>query len=83
MTLSLTLYSTFACHLCEDAEALLKPWVESGRVELLIRDIVDNPDWLNQYRLTIPVLADADTELAWPFDAQQLAQWLAPRLRQQ
>lgn len=72
------LFGTLGCHLCEQAQSLLIPWVAQGLlVELL--DIVDDPKWLERYALTIPVLKrlDTQTELNWPFDAQRLAQFLA------
>ena len=72
------LFGTLGCHLCEQAQSLLMPWVAQGLlVELL--DIVDDPKWLERYALTIPVLKRLDTqaELNWPFDAQRLAQFLA------
>lgn len=72
------LFGTLGCHLCEQAQSLLMPWVAQGLlVELL--DIVDDPKWLERYALTIPVLKrlDTQTELNWPFDAQRLAQFLA------
>ena len=71
------LFGTLGCHLCEQAEQLLMPWVAQGlTVELL--DIVDHPGWLERYALSIPVLKriDSQAELNWPFDAQQLAQFL-------
>ena len=68
----LTLYSTWGCHLCEEAEALLR---EAGADFKLI-DIVDNPAAFALYRVEIPVLtyqhAGQTTELKWPFDAATL-----------
>ncbi len=71
MTLYCELFGTLGCHLCEDAERVLKPFVAQGLlVELL--DIIDSPQWLERYALTIPVLRRVDTgqELNWPFNEQ-------------
>lgn len=76
----LILYSTGACHLCELAAELVRPWLEQGwSMEVL--DITDDKALLRQYRLSIPVLKLADAgggarELAWPFDAGQLQSFL-------
>ena len=54
MTLHCELFGTLGCHLCEDAERVLEPFVAQGlEVELL--DIIDSPKWLERYALTIPV----------------------------
>lgn len=69
---NIILYSTWGCHLCEHAEALLTQSGESYQVV----DIVDDAVAFAKYRLLIPVVAVADKELNWPFDAEQLAIWL-------
>ncbi|MCB1823957.1 MAG: glutaredoxin family protein [Candidatus Competibacteraceae bacterium] len=63
----LVLYTTSGCHLCEQAETLVRQqtaWV--GTVE-----IVDDAELLERYGVRIPVLRRPDTggELNWPFDA--------------
>ncbi|MBX9913985.1 MAG: glutaredoxin family protein [Pseudomonadaceae bacterium] len=71
------LFGTLGCHLCEVAEAELLPFVEHGLlVELL--DIVESEVWLDRYALRIPVLRRSDTgaELDWPFEAEQVANFL-------
>lgn len=71
------LLGTLGCHLCEQAEALLMPFVEQGLlVELL--DIADSEALLQRYALTIPVLrrCDGQAELCWPFDEAQVARLL-------
>lgn len=71
------LLGTLGCHLCEQAEALLMPFVEHGLlVELL--DIAEAEDLMQRYALLIPVLRRCDTgaELCWPFDEQQVVQLL-------
>lgn len=73
-----TLYSTWGCHLCEDAEALAKA---AGLADALqVVDIVDDEQALARFRVHIPVLACTDAQgaeqlLYWPFDATTLQQW--------
>lgn len=69
--MKLVLYGTSACHLCEEAEALV------GRLGLAL-DVVDiaEDDALHErYGMRIPVLRRLDTgaELDWPFDAASIA----------
>lgn len=65
----LTLYSTWGCHLCEEAEALL----HAAGLEFTLVDIVDDPAAFALYRTEIPVLTRQQHgqtyELKWPFDA--------------
>ncbi|TBU93399.1 glutaredoxin family protein [Phytopseudomonas dryadis] len=71
------LFGTLGCHLCEQAEAVLMPFVERGLLVELV-DIADREEWLERYALLIPVLLRTDTgaELAWPFEAPQVAAFL-------
>lgn len=68
----LILYSSLGCHLCEQALALL----EQQAVRVQLRDILDDPLWLERYAVRIPVLSDGERELDWPFNSQQLKVWL-------
>ncbi len=60
------LYSTFNCHLCEDAEHLLK----QTNIKWQAIEIVDNDELLKLYEIRIPVLHNCLTkaELCWPFN---------------
>ncbi|KKO50530.1 glutaredoxin [Arsukibacterium sp. MJ3] len=69
---TLTLYSTWGCHLCEQAEALLM----TTDMPFQVVDIIDDEKLLQQFRLHIPVLAAADKLLYWPFDQASVALWL-------
>ena len=73
----LILYSTGACHLCEEAERLLMPWVGAG-LRVRVDDISDSDALFARYGLTIPVLRRCDTgaELNWPFDTDAIARFL-------
>jgi hypothetical protein len=76
----LELYSTSACHLCEQAEALLAVIVPQSRLawQCYVVDIADDDELLERYGTRIPVLrrCDTGTELSWPFDASQLLVFL-------
>lgn len=70
----LVLYGTSCCHLCEQAEAVLR---EAGVAAQHI-DIADDDGLLEKYGVRIPVLrrADSGAELGWPFDVADVAQFL-------
>jgi glutaredoxin len=70
----LILFGTEGCHLCEDAEALL---LQAG-LSFETRDIIDDEQAQQRYAVRIPVLLNSETgkELGWPFDAQQLSEYV-------
>jgi len=71
------LFGTLGCHLCEQAESLLLPWISQGLTLELI-DISEHPTWFERYSLSIPVLRNSQNgaELFWPFDKNQLVNFL-------
>ncbi len=76
---SVILYGTSACHLCEDAEALLLALRDAGLAfELQKIDIADDDALVERYGIRIPVLrlAGGEAELGWPFDLQQAADFI-------
>ena len=75
MQVKIRLYGTEFCHLCEEAEAILK---QAGVAAVHI-DIAEDDELLKKYGTRIPVLqrADNDAELGWPFDAVTVAQFLS------
>ena len=73
--MKLELYSTWGCHLCEQAEQLLLQAGVAGAVDII--DIVDDPAAFERYRVHIPVLKVNEQELFWPFDLAQIQQLLA------
>ena len=77
MLVNCELFGTLGCHLCEEAEQVLQPFVAQGLVVELL-DIIDSPEWLERYSLSIPVLRRVDTgqELHWPFAQQAVLQLL-------
>lgn len=68
-------YGTPFCHLCDEAEALLR----SLPVMVEYIDIAEDDAALERYETRIPVVrrVDTDAELGWPFDRQALADFLA------
>jgi glutaredoxin len=72
--MKLSLYSTWGCHLCEQAEQLLLQAGLAGAVEII--DIVDEPAVFERYRVHIPVFKVNEQELFWPFDLEQIQQLL-------
>lgn len=76
--LTITLYGTSACHLCEAAAALLQPFAGNG-VQVNEVDITEEPALMERYQLRIPVLRREDTleELDWPVTLEQLMVWLS------
>ncbi|HEY0961097.1 MAG TPA: glutaredoxin family protein [Pseudomonadales bacterium] len=79
MAASLYLYGTAGCHLCEQAEALLEPFVRAGVFRFEVIDISTDDALVERYGIRIPVLAvEADgrtLELGWPFDQAQVWSW--------
>ena len=77
MTISktLTLYSTSHCHLCDNAIAILN---ELAIYPFTIVEITDSEPFLISYGTKIPVLRREDNkaELNWPFNAQEVVQFL-------
>ena len=72
----LILYHTEFCHLCEEAESIM---LQAGLAQRYRRiDIEPDEDLLEQYGVRIPVLKRMDTgqELSWPFDLDNIADFL-------
>ena len=72
--MKIKLYGTAYCHLCDEAEAILR---DSGIAADYV-DIADDDDLLEMYGIRIPVLRREDTgaELGWPFDAVAVLRFL-------
>jgi len=64
----LTLYSRIECPLCEYAESLLL----TAGVPYTTIDIDEKTELMQQYHTRIPVIANEEQELGWPFDEQQI-----------
>lgn len=77
MAIEVQLLGTLGCHLCEQAEQLLMPWLARDVVVELL-DIAESEVLVARYGLRIPVLRrERDgAELGWPFDERSLAAFL-------
>ena len=70
-----TLYHTEGCHLCEQALELLNAQLQSEQI--ILRDIVEEPELIEKYQFTIPVVANKNNqELGWPFDEKKLKEFI-------
>jgi Glutaredoxin-like domain (DUF836) len=69
------LYSTKFCHLCEEAEEIVR---HVGLTATII-DIVEDENLFAKYSIRIPVLQpiDNNAELDWPFDTETVLRFLA------
>lgn len=73
--MSLILFGTSGCHLCEQAELIVNACVPEG-VDYV--DIAEQEQWQEQYAVRIPVLYDPKTkqELGWPFDQVEVEKFV-------
>ena len=76
----LILYSTTACTLCDQALDLLFATPAVAGIQLEVVDVATNDSLMERYGERIPVLRLGETELAAPFDAKVLAEFLASAL---
>ena len=76
--IKLYLFSTLGCHLCEDALALLAPYLDQGLAQVEEIDIADSDELMSLYGVSIPVLKRQDNseQLYWPFDNDKLSLFL-------
>jgi hypothetical protein len=67
-------YTTAGCHLCEQAEAMLRQSAREFTLDWETSDIADDPELVARYGIRIPVLRRSEdgAELGWPFDQEQL-----------
>ena len=74
LTTHLYLYGTAACHLCEEAAALLGNLYREAGFTWSEIDIAEDHDLLQRYGLKIPVLHHVDkaAELCWPFSTTDI-----------
>lgn len=72
MAISLVLYHTAGCHLCEKARDVLWPLLSSRNINLTEVDIAESDFLIESYGVRIPVVATSCGELDWPFDQEQI-----------
>jgi hypothetical protein len=77
MNLQLTLYGTSACHLCEEALAIVLPVTQALGLILNLIDIAGDDALEARYGLSIPVLSSPrEGELCWPFDTDKVSAFI-------
>ena len=78
MSPSVTLYVTSDCHLCEEAERLLRRLAREMGFRLELVDISSDSALYERYCLAVPVLAaDGETVLSAPLDERGVREALA------
>lgn len=80
MAKSVKLFTTSGCHLCEQAEAMfnyLKANDEAvANFDLAMIEIADDEKLVDAYGIRIPVLLLGNNEIGWPFELEELRDWL-------
>lgn len=72
--MSLTLYTSPGCHLCEQAEEIL----DNLGLAFTAVDISSDVDLVRKYGVRIPVVQRPDgAELGWPFDSLDVERFAA------
>ncbi|MBM7334143.1 MAG: glutaredoxin family protein [Alcanivorax sp.] len=71
----LTLYTTLGCHLCEQAEELVRTVRPDARLHAV--DIAEDDTLIAEYGERIPVLRRGERELGWPFGLLDVSALLA------
>ncbi|QDE30664.1 glutaredoxin family protein [Shewanella polaris] len=71
-SITYVLYYTEGCHLCDIAQAL----IEQTAINYQHIDICENESLAERYGMSIPVFVQGKRELFWPFDAEQLQEFL-------
>lgn len=67
------LYGTLGCHLCEQAEQLLRQLHDARPIDWMLIDIADLPlDEQQALALHIPILKTSQATLNWPFGLADL-----------
>ena len=72
------LYTTAGCHLCEQAEQLLRVVADLNQLSWHAVDIAEDAALVERFGVRIPVIqvAGAADDLGWPFDEPALISYL-------
>lgn len=78
VSMKLNFYSGENCHLCELAEQLITQLDPAIRLEIDKFNVKNDHDLYHMYGARIPVLKrlDNSNELGWPFNLEQLQEFL-------
>ncbi len=78
--MTVTLFHTDGCHLCEEVEAILRRLAGRFRFDLVRVDITGDEAAYARYRTAIPVVwIDGEEAARYPVDEATLARLLAAR----
>ena len=80
MKSDLILYGTQGCHLCDQAESIVRPLAKMYRLGVIFADIAGDEDLETRYAEQIPVLSNGSREMTWPFDHATVDQFLLSTL---
>ncbi len=71
-------YTTAGCHLCEQAEEILRTLPKKLNVSWESVDISESDILISRYGTRIPVLHVVSTgmEKGWPFSKEEILNWL-------
>ena len=71
--ISITLYTTAGCHLCELADAMLHELPTHQKIIVTPVEIGDDDELVERYGTSIPVIQfEDDSTLNWPFTQQDI-----------
>ena len=73
--MSVVLYTTVGCHLCDQARELVS--TVAPDITLTLVDVAEDDELLARYGERIPVLMKEGRELGWPFGLLDVQQFLA------
>lgn len=81
MSEKIYLYTTSGCHLCEQVEVMFAYLqkqipVIGEQYQLEKIEIANDDNLVADYGVRIPVLKIDNEELGWPFEIEELANWL-------
>lgn len=78
-SINIILYTTLGCHLCDNAKSALWQAQEVVSFAFSEVDIATSDTMIAAYGHKIPVLAvpNKNDELCWPFDASDIAAFIA------
>lgn len=82
MLVKVQLFTTLGCHLCEQAEAMFNYMLEHEKeidkqFTLQLVEISTQQALIEEYGIRIPVLKCGKSELDWPFEYEELIDWIS------
>lgn len=77
------LYTTLGCHLCEQAEEMLRAQEQDVSLDWAAVEIADSDALVEAYGIRIPVVrcTGSGEELGWPFTGEALRDWIKAQAR--